>query len=186
MLQDLKSAGRPRNGCAKPEIEIEITPREPLRSLRSVLSPAHHDLKSIQNTMIDTIVLLVKQGVFDYLMEEFYVYFNQTWAVDLKSCPGSPDSSSGSDETSVNPIVDSNTSEASTGGNKRTRDGPDKDKPKRGGKDDSKRPRLNLEMGSQRFACPYFKRDPSKFGAGTPYYLHGCAGQGWKDLAKLK
>jgi hypothetical protein len=184
MLQDLTDAESPRNGCTK--AESDVAPREPLRLMRSILSPADHNSKSKQKEIIDTIVLLVKQGVFDYLMQEFYVFFDQTWSVNLKSCPGSPDSSSGSDETSVNVIVDSNTSADSMGGKKRTRGDPEEDKPEQGGKDDPKRPRLGLEMGLGRLACPYFKRDPRKFGVGTPYYIHGCAGQGWKDLAKLK
>ena len=183
-LQDLRSPESPRNGRTK--VESDVALRESPQLMRFILSPADYDSKSKQRGMIDTIVLLVKQGVFDYLMSEFYMFFDQTWSINLKSCPGSPDSSSGSGETSVNVIVDSNTSEDSMGGKKRTRGDPEEDKPGHGGKDDPKRPRLGLEIGPGRLACPYFKRDPRKFGVGTPYYIHGCAGQGWKDLAKLK
>jgi hypothetical protein len=147
------------------------------------LSATHRELKLIYNEMLGTILLLVQHAIFEYLMQDFYVTFDQTWQANFKNRAGSSSPSSGSDEASGN-LLESNTSEASMGSKKRARANPEEDKPDRGGKDDPKKPKLRTEMACRRLACPYYKRDPQKFGVGTPH--HVCAGQGWKDLAKLK
>jgi hypothetical protein len=139
--------------------------------------------KSKYNELLRTILLLVQHAIFDYLMQEFYVVFDQKWQANLKNCAESSLPSSGSDEASGN-LLESNTSEAAMGSKKRTRTNPEEDRPDRGGKDDPKKLKLGPEMADRRLACPYHKRDPQEFGVGTTH--HVCAGQGWKDIAKLK
>lgn len=126
---------------------------------------------------------LSQQGVFDYLMHEFYIVFEQSWSADFKSCAGSSSSSSGS--TSANSIG-SKTTETSSRKGKRARRDPEEGDNDRGDGDNSKKSRSDLQPATacRRLACPYFRRDPERFGEGTSY--HVCAGQGFKGLAKVK
>jgi hypothetical protein len=170
--------------CELQAVPNAITYQGPTPLEQSRLSGSDTESRYQYDETIRKVFMVIHQGVFDYVMKDFEAIFDQTWSTNIKSCTGSSSSSSGSTGTSLN-LLDSNTTETSTKKGKRVRGDPDEDKTSQGGKDDSKKFRRDLPATVfRRLACPYFKRDHRRFGTGTAY--HVCAGEGFKDLGKLK
>lgn len=124
-----------------------------------------------------------KRGIIIRLMKEFYSIFGLTSGA--VTCAGS--TSSGPPQGTVS---SSSSSAQSSGGRGSKRKATDADLPPgdNNGRDDSnKRPKRGSEKHdaglstANKFACPYFKRNPRKY-----QRVRSCPGPGWDTLHRLK
>ena len=135
------------------------------------------------NDVIRQILDPMRQDLVECIMDEFWIMFDQHWAAQFTQCPGGPSPSEQSNYQSAQ----ANTLSSITPQQKRQRS-EDEDSPDENG---NKKPRkqggglqpCNKFDNLARFACPFRKYNPQKYG------IHShrvCALTGYGTIARVK
>lgn len=136
-----------------------------------------------QHSLLRSLTGKIRYRLHCRLMSECFTTLGHGRREGVVSCAGSESTSStGPSSSSLN----TSQSDAGTPNEKRAADDDNENDRRRSSKKRHLSPR-NLptaQTSPRRFACPYHKHEPNLFGVNTRF--HGCAGQGFKDIAKLK
>lgn len=129
----------------------------------------------------------MKRGLIDGIMKDFWVVFDQEWSANMRTCTGTPGSSSSTSSIS-GPGFSLGT--FTTNKQKRSRDDGQDGSP---GKDDDENQMPPRKVSSQfghraeerKFACPYRKHNPQKYSCHSGKWRL-CAVNSFDSIARLK